>query len=42
MGIDVYTRFIVHMEVSIHNDAATVLSCFQKGVEEKGLPVAVR
>jgi len=30
------------MEPSASNDAATVLSHFRKGVEAKGLPVAVR
>ena len=37
-GIDGYSRVIVFLRPSTNNCAATVLSCFESGVSEYGLP----
>ena len=41
-GIDIYSRYLLYATVATVNNASTVLSAFQSGVEEKGLPVRIR
>ena len=41
-GIDGYSRLIMFLQASTNNRASTVLSVFQKTVEEYGLPSRVR
>ena len=41
-GIDGYSRLVVFLRCSSNNQSATMLSCFQKGVETYGLPNKVR
>ena len=41
-GIDGYSRLIMFLQASTNNRASTVLSVFQKAVEEYGLPSRVR
>ena len=41
-GIDGYSRVVVFLKASSNNYATTMLTCFQKGVADYGLPVRVR
>ena len=41
-GIDGFSRLIVYLKVATNNRASTVLSAFQKAVQEYGLPSRVR